>query len=118
MNLFSNPEAVYNSFRPFILGLDGPNGGGGGPLRGLSQWNIDLTVSKDIHFTERFGLMFVATFSNLTNHPQFHDPYLDLQDPGDFGVISGGPFGLATQSGSQGNGALPRQIEFGLRFRF
>jgi hypothetical protein len=118
MNLFSNPEAVYNSFRPFILGLDGPNGGGGGPLRGLSQWNMDLTVSKDIHFTERFGLMFVATFSNLTNHPQFHDPYLDLQDPGDFGVISGGPFGLATQSGSQGNGALPRQIEFGLRFRF
>ncbi len=119
MNIFANPEAVYNQFRPFILGLDGPNGGGGGPLRGLSQWNIDLTVSKDIRFTERFGATFIATFSNLTNHPQLHDPYLDLQDPLDFGVISGGPFGSATQSGSQGNGgALPRQIEFGLRLHF
>jgi hypothetical protein len=118
MNLFADPQAVYNQFRPFILGVDGPNGGGGGPLRGLSQWNLDLTVSKEIKFTERFAARFIATFSNLTNHPQLHDPYLDLQDPGNFGVISGSPFGLATQSGSNGGGASPRQIEFGLRISF
>jgi len=112
MNLFSDPSAVYNQFRPFILGLDGPNGGGGGPLRGLSQWNLDLTVSKQIKFTERLNARFIATFSNIMNHPWFHDPYLDLQDPADFGSITGAPFGVATQINT------PRQIEFGLRLGF
>jgi hypothetical protein len=111
-NLFANPSAVMAQFRPFILGLDGPNGGGAGPLRGLSAWNVDLTASKDIKFTERFGATFFATMSNLFNHPWFHDPYLDLQDPGDWGVLSGGPFGVATQINS------PRQVEFGLRVHF
>jgi len=112
MNLFANPQAVYDQFRPFILGLDGPSGGGGGPLRGLSRWSFDSTLSKDIKFTERFGAMFVATLSNVFNHPIFHDPYLDLSDPKDFGVISGKAFGAATQINS------PRQIEFGLRVHF
>jgi hypothetical protein len=117
INLFANPGAVYNQFRPFILGLDN-GGGGGGPLRGLSQWSLDMTVSKEFKFTERFGARFIATFSNLTNHPQLHDPYLDLQDPADFGVFQGSPFGLSTQSGSAGGGNTPRQIEFGLRISF
>lgn len=112
MNLFANPEAVYNQFRPFILGLDGPNGGGGGPLRGLSQWNLDLTISKEFKFTERFGMRFISTFSNLFNHPWFQDPYLDLQDPSNFGVLSGAAFGTSTQINS------PRQIEFGIRIHF
>ena len=111
-NLFANPTGVMNQFRPFILGLDGPNGGGAGPLRGLSAWNVDLTASKDLKFTERFGATLFATMSNLFNHPWFHDPYLDLQDPGDWGVLSGAPFGAATQTNS------PRQIEFGLRVHF
>ncbi len=111
-NIFANPTAVMGQFRPFILGLDGPNGGSGGPLRGLSQWNLDLTVSKELKFTERFNARFIATFSNVFNHPWFHDPYLDLTDPGDWGVLSGSPFGVATQINS------PRQIEFGLRFGF
>ena len=111
-NLFADPTAVMGQFRPFILGLDGPNGGGGGPLRGLSQWHLDLTVSKEIKFTERFNARFISTFSNIFNHPWFHDPYLDLTDPGDWGVLSGSPFGVSTQINS------PRQIEFGIRFGF
>ena len=63
----------------------------------LSHWSFDTTVSKDIKFTERFGAMFVATLSNLFNHPLFHDPYLDLSGPKDFGVISGKAFGGSTQ---------------------
>jgi len=113
LNLFSDPSAVYNQFRPFILGLDGPNGGGGGPLRGLSHWNLDLTISKELKFTERFNARFIATFTNIMNHPWLHDPYLDLQDPANFGSITGAPFGVATQIGPG-----PRQIEFGLRFGF
>jgi len=114
LNLFKDPSAVYNQFRPFILGLDGPNGGGGGPLRGMSHWNLDLTVSKEIKFTERFGARFIAQFSNIMNHPWFTDPYLDLQDPSDFGSIYNAiNFNTGTiQTNS------PRQIEFGLRFHF
>jgi Carboxypeptidase regulatory-like domain len=112
LNLFGDPAAVYNQFRPFILGLDGPSGGGGGPLRGLSHWSMDLTVSKQIKFTERFNARFISTFSNIFNHPWLHDPYLDLQDPADFGSITGAPFGVPTQINN------PRQIEFGIRFGF
>ncbi len=118
VNLFADPSAVYNQFRPWILGVDGPNGGGGGPLRGQSTFNLDLTVSKDLRFTERFGMTFFSTMSNVLNHPQLTDPYLDLQDPADFGsiypAISGNvpPFSSTAQINS------PRQIEFGLRIRF
>jgi hypothetical protein len=35
-----------------------------------------------------------------------------LQDPANFGSITGAPFSVATQINS------PRQIEFGLRFGF
>jgi hypothetical protein len=118
MNLFSDPAAVYAQFRPFILGIDGPNGGGGGVLRGQSSFNLDLTITKDIKFTERFGMTFFSTMSNILNHPQFTDPYLDLQDPADFGSLYPGisgnvpPFSATAQLNS------PRQIEFGLRIKF
>jgi hypothetical protein len=111
-NLFADPTKVMGQFRPFILGLDGPNGGDGGPLRGLSAWSLDLTISKQTKLTEKLNVRFIATFSNILNHPLFHDPYLDLQDAGDWGVLTGSPFGVATQINS------PRQIEFGLRFGF
>jgi Carboxypeptidase regulatory-like domain len=114
LNLFKDPSAVYNQFRPFILGLDGPNGGGGGPLRGMSHWNLNLTVSKEIKFTERLNARFIAQFSNLMNHPWFVDPYLDLQDPADFGSI------YNAINFNTGNIQInePRKIEFGLRFGF
>lgn len=112
-NLFKDPSAVYNQFRPFILGLDGPNGGGGGVLRGMSHWNLDLTVSKQIRISERFNARFIATMSNIMNHPWFTDPYLDLQDPADFGSI----YNSISPTGTiQINS--PRQIEFGIRFGF
>ncbi len=109
INMFANPIAVYNQFRPYILGLDnvnGVSGGGGGILRGQSRWQLDMTISKDIKFSDRFGLSIISTFTNILNHPWLPDPYLDLQDPQDFGVIPNG----------QAN--APRQIEFGARIRF
>jgi Carboxypeptidase regulatory-like domain len=111
MNMFSNPAQVYSEFAPAILGI---NTGGGAVLRGQHAWNVDLTLSKDIRFTERFGLSFVSQFTNIFNHPVFSDPYLDLADPADFGVI--GPQSSTTGLPAQINN--PRQIEFGLRFHF
>ena len=92
-----------------LLGLDH----GAGPLRGQSRWNLDLTVSKELKFTERFNARFIATFSNIMNHPWFTDPYLDLFDQADFGSIYNG---VSPTGNIQINS--PRQIEFGLRVGF
>ncbi len=104
VNMFSNPEAVYNCMRDPILGLD--NGkGGGGVLRGMPFWNVDLQVKKNIHINERFSLEVQSIFSNVFNHDQLLDPFLQIGDPAQFGVES-----------SQGN--TPRSIEIGVRIRF
>jgi hypothetical protein len=104
INMFTNPDEVYSQFRRLVLGLD-TNGGAAGPIRGLPRWNLDLSVAKDIRFNERMGLTFSAQFANVLNHFQPGDPSMTFDNPATFGLIN-------TQVGD------PRQIEFGLRFRF
>jgi hypothetical protein len=104
LNLYADPTAVFNDFRAPILGLDG-RAGGYGPTRGLPYWNMDLSIRKNIRFTERFGLEFQFLCLNTLNHVVFNDPSQSLGDFGNWGVLS-----------SQRN--TPRQMEFGLRFKF
>lgn len=103
-NLFSNPAANYANFRAPILGIDGRDYGVG-PTYGLSYWNMDLSVRKNIRFTERYSLEFQFLCLNTLNHLVFADPYQQLGDLGDWGALT-----------SQAN--APRQMEFGLRFKF
>jgi hypothetical protein len=113
INMFSNPNQVYNQFRPCILGYD-TSCGGGAIARGLPRWNVDATVSKDIGIWKegRVGATLMFQFTNLFNHAQLGDPYLDLNDPANFGVIgSNNPW-----NGGETN--QPRQMEFGLRVHF
>jgi hypothetical protein len=105
LNAFSNPAAVYSEFRPCVLGFD-TNCGAYGSLRGLSTWNIDMSVVKDIGvYKERVGATLFFTFTNILNHFQPSNPSLSLTSPTTFGEITG-----------QGNN--PRSMEFGLRLRF
>jgi hypothetical protein len=104
VNLFANPQAVWNCMRNPILGLDG-GAGGGGVLRGMPFWNVDFQVKKNIHINERFSAEIQSIFTNVFNHDQLADPVLNLQQPSNFGVLS-----------SQVN--APRSIELGIRFRF
>ena len=104
-NLFADPEAVYNQFRDPILGLDTGHTGGAGTLRGLPYWNVDFSVQKAVNITERVSTEFDFTFSNVFNHVQLGDPFLEIGDPADFGVLPG-----------QANN--PRTMEFGFRVRF
>ena len=114
-SMFQDPGAAYMCFRNPILGIDPTDGGGQGILRGMPFWNVDFSLKKNILITERFGLEFQAIFSNLFNHNQLSDPYLVLGDTGDWG-------GLGGLSGNQFTGQAqannPRNMEFGLRFRF
>ena len=116
VNLFANPTAVYNSFRPVILGLDG-RAYDNGPLYGQHRWNLDFTIAKNTRVTEHVGTTFYAQFLNAFNHMEFRDPGqygadgLDLQNPHAFGVpISGNVTNYQFNS--------PRVISLGLRIYF
>ncbi|HVB39751.1 MAG TPA: carboxypeptidase regulatory-like domain-containing protein [Terriglobales bacterium] len=103
INAFANPAAVLASFRPAILGQDHSRSTifGYGP----AFWNMDLNLRKSFQVTERLGATFNLEMTNAFNHVNWADPSLDLQDPANFGTITG------TQNG-------PRQMELGLRLHW
>jgi len=112
-NIFSNSDAVLATLRPPILGLDS-NTGGLGVFRGLSYWNVDMRLVKDIKVMERVSLQFQYVVTNLFNHPVFADPFAGDGVTG-FGVdpTSAAGFGVVN---SQGNN--PRAMQFGIRLTF
>jgi len=101
INIFSDPNAAFNTFRAPILGIDTKNPGVG-PIVGLPYWNMDLQVKKRFKVWESANIELSTIFLNVLNHNQFADPTLDISNPAGFGVIN-----------HQANG--PRQIEFGVR---
>jgi len=103
LNIFGDPQAVFNQFRPTQLSVDTTSRGG--TLRGLNLWNLDVSLAKKTAITERTTLTLSAEFFNFFNHVNFLDPAVNLQTPQTFGVIT-----------TQGND--PRQIQLGLRIEF
>ncbi len=103
-NLFANPTAVYNNYRPALLGLD-TRAYDEGPYYGLAHWNLDFTLAKETKITERVGATFMASFANALNAMQYGNPGMNLQDPANWGTLTG-----------QYNN--PRVIELGLRISF
>jgi hypothetical protein len=109
MNLFADPQAVYNEFRRPILGQD-TNSGGNGVIRGFPFWSLDATISKDFKATERIGATLSFQFVNILNHFVPADPTTNIDTQSSFGVV--------TNQFTTPNGAQNRSIEFGLRIRF
>jgi hypothetical protein len=109
INMFKDPVATFNQFRPCILGYD-TSCGSGGQIRGLPNWNMDLNVAKDFNlFRERVGATMSFQFTNVMNHVALADPGLSIGSPNDWGV-------LGSNEGGQLNS--PRQLTFNLRLRF
>jgi hypothetical protein len=73
---------------------------------GLNNWNLSLL--KDVKFTESKSLEFRAEFFNVFNHAQFYGPFAvdgNLDDgPGSFGMVT--------------NAADPRIGQLGIKFMF
>jgi hypothetical protein len=86
LNLFADPNAIFNSFRPTLISQD--TTGEGGLIRGLNRWNVDLTLLRKFKVNERWSVTFNAQFFNIFNHVLFSDPSVSLQSPTSFGVIS------------------------------
>jgi hypothetical protein len=104
LNLFANPAAVFNSFRPAMVSLDSTSSGGG-QLRGLPRWNVDLAISRKFKFTERWSATFSGQLFNAFNVVHLADPSVSLQSPQAFGVLS-------TQLNA------PRAVQLGLHIDF
>jgi hypothetical protein len=77
---------------PLFFGSVGRNS-----LSGPGFFNLDLTLSKDIKFTERIALQFRAESFNLTNTAQFANPN---------GGCCTGNFGVITSTISSGSGTV------------
>jgi hypothetical protein len=104
-NIFgANAINVYNSFRPFVLGIDGAPSPDGN-LRQPMIWELDFGVTKDTRITERVHAQFYMQSQNFFNHDNWGGANLNLQDAPDFGTLSGGATG-------------PRIIQLGLRLAF
>lgn len=103
LNLYSNPEAVLNSFRPIRISED--RRVGRGVLRGLPRWSLDFSFGKRTAVAEQVEMVISLDIFNAFNNVQFDNPSLNLSSPATFGVLT-----------SQGN--TPRSIQLGLRVEF
>jgi Carboxypeptidase regulatory-like domain/TonB dependent receptor len=96
-NVFSNPDATCpvnggifgDPVRNPILGLDGDIGGGG-PVRGLPFWNLDLGVTKKIKYNDKLSSALYFDFDNVLNHMQAADPCFSASSPAYWGVLGCG----------------------------
>src|SRR5206468_2227629 len=84
LNLFANPEAVFNRFRPVLISQDGRTGRAN-PVRGLPFWNLDFSVGKRTNIDERISVVVTADLFNTFNNVNFADPALSLTNRGAFG---------------------------------
>lgn len=88
--------------------------------------NLDLSVSKNFKYWERLTVQFRAEMFNITNHPNFANPFGGTtgQGVGATADPSVGPFGCgcATPDTASVNPVLgsggARAIQFGLKFLF
>ncbi|MEK6407572.1 MAG: carboxypeptidase-like regulatory domain-containing protein [Acidobacteriota bacterium] len=87
LNLFGNPEEVYNQFRRVNISTDG-RAGRANPLRGMGRWNLDTSIGKKTNITEKVNVVFSADFFNILNKVDFTNPGLSLTAPTSFGVIT------------------------------
>jgi hypothetical protein len=81
------------------------------PLTGPGLSELDFSVFKDSHITERIGLQFRAEFFNILNHTNFSTPNEVVYTSATSGVSPTAGLVTATSTTS-------RQIQFGAKLQF
>jgi hypothetical protein len=100
------PEQWFDTTAVLLQPRPGTNGNLGLQTNnGPGQRNLDLSLFKAFHITDRFSSQFRAEAFNLANTPQWSRPGNNVQNS-DFGVIT------STQAGSE------RRMQLALRFMF
>jgi hypothetical protein len=109
LNLFGDPEEVFNSVRRIRLSQDERSGRNA--LRGLGFWQTDVTFGKSTTLTEKVSLRFSVDLINAFNHVNFVDPIPSLQNQANFGVIT-------TQRINNTQNIFARRLQFSGRIEF
>jgi hypothetical protein len=125
--VFHGNPAVDGYINPlaFALPQAGPDGNlGRDAVYGPGFWNLDFSLTKDTHITERLNFQFRSEFFNIFNHPQFALPGGTIVP----GAVAHDPnacpgcFSTQTPDVAQGNPGLggggPRVLQFAARFTF
>jgi Carboxypeptidase regulatory-like domain len=103
---YFNPAAFTHPTQTnFAFGTLGRN-----TLRGPDLKVINLSLAKEFHFKERYGLQLRADFVNALNHPSFEPPQRDISQ-GNFGRIDG-------SLTANGTTVAPRSGQLSARFSF
>ena len=116
INIFSNPQQAFDSFRAPLLSVDGRTGEAH-PIYGFGFWNFDMRVGKVTTIVERFKMELSVDAFNLFNNVNFASPLdpntasLNLNNPAAFGVVT------ASQILTNHN-SPSRYLQFGVRFEF
>jgi hypothetical protein len=116
-NFIFTPEQIaqFSTPAPGELGNTGRNF-----FTGPSFFNLDMTLRKKFHFSEKRNLEFRADINNITNTPSFEFPIsstsgIGLQSPGFTGTPSlNGTFGRIRDSVNSNS----RRIQLGIKFNF
>nr|MDQ3419969.1 hypothetical protein [Acidobacteriota bacterium] len=109
LNIFRDPQSVFNNVRRLELANDKRTGRG--VFRGFGFWQLDLSLGKSTKMAGDVRLTVSADAINVLNHVNFNDPGTNLQAAQTFGVIT-------TQRISALQNIFPRRIQFGARLDF
>ncbi len=106
LNLFSDPETVFNSFRRINISTDTRDGRGA--IRVPPRWDLNLSFGKEttiVALDNPVTLTFSLDFINALNNVYYTNPTFSFTNPAAFGTFN-------TQANN------PRTIQFGLRIDF
>ena len=134
-NWESSPDGIgYLNPAAFIQPAAGTFGNlGRNAIFGPHFWNVDFSITKETHITERVSLQLRAELFNIFNHPNFALPnffvnpgFQDNGTPGNPMIVptSASNQGLITQTPDQAQtnpglgGGGPRVVQLGAKFVF
>jgi hypothetical protein len=111
VNIFADPEAVFQNFRPLLLGEDTRTSRG--KVRGFGFQTLDLSIGKTFRLPRETRMSISADVFNVMNTVLFANPSLSILSPASFGVVTRQAGNPLTQdfSGS-------RTAQIGVRFEF
>jgi hypothetical protein len=98
-----------NAFAPTPVGAGRFGNCGLGILQGPGMIDVDAGLAKHFQITERLGLRFEASFTNVLNHTNYAPPATNVSNPSTFGVLESA---LPQGSGGNRTGQLALRLDF------
>ncbi|MEB2360943.1 MAG: TonB-dependent receptor [Bryobacteraceae bacterium] len=115
-NLSSSQRSLYRWFAPECFAVPAPGHFGNAGVNSLIRPGYllhHLTIAKEFKLSERFRLEYVASASNVFNHPTFNPPISNISVPGTGQITS-----ILAGADLSIEGTRAREIGMTLRLRW